>query len=138
MLISAPTAQPLLDPGSSSPLDRNQETRGGVLTQQECEQDSVEGNGKQRVRRSIQINRGQGLHMRVCSAIVTAAQSVSVGDTPTRVTLQKADQVADATSILELMSLGADQGEHVVLHAAGPQAATIADSLVRLLSSHEA
>lgn len=138
MLISAPTPQPLLDPGSSSLLNRKQETRGGVLTQLECVQDSVEGNGIQRVRRSVRINRGQGLHMRVCSAIVTAAQSVSVGDTPTRVTLQKADQVADATSILELMSLGADQGERVVLCAAGPQAATIVDALVRLLSSHEA
>lgn len=137
MLISAPTPQPLLDPGSSSPMNRKQETRGCVLDQRKSEQDRVEGNGNQRAQRSVRINRGQGLHLRVCSAIVTAAQSVSVGDTPTRVTLRKSDQVADATSILDLMSLGADQGEHVELCAAGPQAATIVDSLVRLLSSHE-
>ncbi len=138
MLRATPVPQWSIDPGSASRTSRMQGTLGRVSTSSESVAE-VRGadNEDEKVRRSIRINRGHGLHLRVCSAIVTAARSVDGGENPTRVLIHKGDQVAEATSILDLMSLGADHGEYVTLSASGPQAAAVLDALAPLLTSSE-
>jgi phosphotransferase system HPr (HPr) family protein len=67
--------------------------------------------------RTVHVRNRHGLHIRVCSAIVTA-----VGRYQADVTIQKDSQSADAASIFDLMLLAASQGTRLVLSVTGDEA----------------
>ena len=79
-----------------------------------------------------------GLHARPAAIFAEAA-----GDQPVEVTIAMegapADEAMDASSILSLMSLGAEHGSKVVLRAEGDGADAALDTLVQVLETdHDA
>ncbi|WP_026535450.1 HPr family phosphocarrier protein [Arthrobacter sp. H14] len=79
-----------------------------------------------------------GLHARPASIFVEAAS-----DVPVEVTIAKegtpVDEAMDASSMLGLMSLGAEHGDVVVLRAEGDGADDALDTLVKVLETdHDA
>jgi phosphocarrier protein HPr len=86
-------------------------------------------NGPKSVTRTLTVTHQHGLHLRPCSAIVTA-----VGRHLAKVVIQKGSQFADAASILDLLSLAATQGTELVLTATGPEAEEALESVVGLFS----
>lgn len=79
-----------------------------------------------------------GLHARPAAIFAEAA-----GDLPVEVTIalegSPADEAMDASSILSLMSLGAEHGNVVVLRSEDDGAEAALDSLVRILETdHDA
>lgn len=88
--------------------------------------------------RTATIGSRVGLHARPAAIFAEAA-----GNTGIEVTIAKegepADEAMDASSILSLMSLGAEYGERVVLRADGPGADGALDQLVAVLETdHDA
>lgn len=84
--------------------------------------------------RTATIASRSGLHARPAAIFAEAA-----GDQPVDVTIAKAgtpaEDAVDASSILSLMTLGAEKGEVVVLRAEGDGADTALDALVTLLET---
>lgn len=88
--------------------------------------------------RTATIGSRVGLHARPAAIFAEAA-----GNTGIEVTIAKegepADEAMDASSILSLMSLGAEFGERVILRAEGPGAEQALDQLVTVLETdHDA
>jgi phosphocarrier protein len=88
--------------------------------------------------RTATIGSRVGLHARPAAIFAEAA-----GNTGIEVTIAKegepADEAMDASSILSLMSLGAEYGERVILRAEGPGAEQALDQLVTVLETdHDA
>ncbi len=50
-------------------------------------------------------------------------------------TICRGNQIVDAASILDLMSLGATQGTELVLSPSGPQAEEVLDALAQLFDA---
>ena len=71
----------------------------------------------------------EGLHLRPCSAIVN-----TVSRHLAKVMIQKGSQVADAASILDLLSLAATQGTELVLSATGAEAEEALEAVAGLFS----
>jgi phosphocarrier protein len=75
-----------------------------------------------------------GLHARPAGIFVAA-----VGELPLEVTIamagEPAEEAMDAASILSIMSLGASNGDTVVLRAEGDGADEALDSLVKILET---
>jgi phosphocarrier protein len=88
--------------------------------------------------RTATIGSRVGLHARPAAIFAEAA-----GNTGIEVTIAKegerADEAMDASSILSLMSLGAEYGERVILRAEGPGAEQALDQLAAILETdHDA
>ena len=88
--------------------------------------------------RTATIGSRVGLHARPAAIFAEAA-----GEAGLEVTIAKAgepaDEAMDASSILSLMSLGAEFGEKVVLRADGPGADEAVQTLVTILETdHDA
>ncbi len=88
--------------------------------------------------RTATIGSRVGLHARPAAIFAEAA-----GEADLEVTIAKlgepADEAMDASSILSLMSLGAEYGEKVVLRADGPGAEETLDKLAAILETdHDA
>ena len=88
--------------------------------------------------RTATIGSRVGLHARPAAIFAEAA-----GNTGIEVTIAKegdpADEAMDASSILSLMSLGAEHGQKVTLRAEGPGADEALDHLVTILETdHDA
>ena len=79
--------------------------------------------------RTVVVTNRNGLHARPCSTIVNA-----VGKHQANVTIQKGSQTADASSILDLMTLAATQGTELVISATGPETVEVMEALVRLFA----
>ena len=79
--------------------------------------------------RTVVITNRDGLHARPCSAIVN-----TVGRYRAKATVQKGNQVVDASSVLDLLTLAATQGTELVISATGPEAAELMEALVRLFA----
>jgi len=77
--------------------------------------------------RTVTVTNRHGLHARPSLIIVKTVRKYD-----SRVTIRRGNQIVDAASILELMSLGAGQGTELVLSASGPQAKEVLDALVHL------
>jgi phosphocarrier protein HPr len=77
--------------------------------------------------RTVLVTNAKGLHLRPCSAIVTVVRRHRAD-----VTVQKGNQSADATSILDLLSLAAPPGTELVLSATGADADEALDALASL------
>ena len=88
--------------------------------------------------RTATIGSRVGLHARPAAIFAEAA-----GNTGIEVTIAKEgeplEEAMDASSILSLMSLGAEYGEKVILRADGPGAEEALDQLVTVLETdHDA
>ncbi len=84
--------------------------------------------------RTVTIASRSGLHARPASQFVQAASAQQVP-----VTIAPAgapERGVDATSILAVMTLGAKQGDRVILSADGENAAAALDQLAALLETN--
>jgi len=77
--------------------------------------------------RTVTVTNRHGLHARPALVIVKTVQKYDA-----QVTIHKGNQIVDAASILDLLSLGAAQGTELVLSAEGRQAEEVLDDLVHL------
>jgi len=77
--------------------------------------------------RAVTVTNRHGLHARPCVAIVKTVQKYDA-----QVTIHRNGQIADAASILELMSLGAAQGTELILSAKGRQSEEVIEALAQL------
>lgn len=88
--------------------------------------------------RTATIGSRVGLHARPAAIFAEAAANTGI-----EITIAKegepAEDAMDASSILSLMSLGAEYGQKVTLHADGPDAEAALDHLVTILETdHDA
>ena len=81
------------------------------------------------VTQAVTVTNRHGLHARPA---VVIAKTVRKYDA--QVTIHRGNQAADATSILDLLSLGATQGTKLLLSAKGPQAQQVINALTRNLT----
>jgi phosphocarrier protein HPr len=77
--------------------------------------------------RTVTITNAHGLHARPSLIIVKTVKKYDA-----KVTIGRGNHFIDATSILDLLSLGAAQGAKLDLAASGPQAEEVLDALVHL------
>ncbi|MGA2253116.1 MAG: HPr family phosphocarrier protein [Thermoguttaceae bacterium] len=76
--------------------------------------------------RVVTVTNPHGLHARPANAIVKTVRKYDA-----QVTIHKGGQIADATSIFDLMSLGATQGTELLLSAKGRQAEDAIEALAQ-------
>ncbi|HJT55075.1 MAG TPA: HPr family phosphocarrier protein [Ktedonobacteraceae bacterium] len=84
----------------------------------------------QMVERAVIIESKSGLHARPAAIFVQNAKGFR-----SRITLLKNEKTANAKSILSVLTLGAEQGDKIVLQADGEDAASAIDRLASLLES---
>lgn len=80
--------------------------------------------------RTLSVRTKHGLHLRPCSAIVTA-----VGQYQARVTVQKGSESVNADSMLGLLSLAACAGTELLLSASGAEAQEALEAVAELFAS---
>ncbi len=80
-------------------------------------------------RRTVTVVNDQGLHFRPCQLIALAAQQH-----PGSVVLTRGATRADAKSLLELLTLAAEQGTDLELEVTGPDAIEVVDKVSELFS----
>lgn len=78
--------------------------------------------------RTVTLGSKSGLHARPAAIFVQNAKSFQCA-----ITLSKDEKKANAKSILSVLTLGAERGEQVVLHADGEDAETAIEKLATLL-----
>ena len=76
--------------------------------------------------RTVTVTNRHGLHARPSLVIVKTVQKYDA-----QVTIRRDNQIADAASILDLMSLGAEQGTELLLSATGRQAEEVIAALAQ-------
>lgn len=81
-----------------------------------------------RVERSARLPDAVALHARPAGALVRAASAF-----PAEVFVSVNGRRANAKSILDILSLGAEGGAELVIHASGEGAAAAAEHLARLV-----
>ena len=79
--------------------------------------------------RTVTVTNRHGLHARPAVVIVKTARKYDA-----QVTLRKGNQTANAVSILDLLSLGA-QGTKLLLSVTGRQAKEVTEAMVRLFDA---
>ena len=84
----------------------------------------------QTAEKPVRLVNEQGLHMRPADLVVRMANSFS-----SEIQLHKGDQLADAKSILSILTLAANQGTELRIVANGDDAEKAVDALVELISS---
>ena len=82
------------------------------------------------IERTATIGSKSGLHARPAAIFVQKAKSFQ-----SQLTLIKNEKTANAKSILSVLSLGAKQGEQIVLQANGDDAEAAAETLGTLLEN---
>jgi phosphotransferase system HPr (HPr) family protein len=87
--------------------------------------------GTRSAKRTVIVTNPAGLHARPSAAIVEAVRRFK-----SQVQIRSRNEVVDARSILELLTLGAKQGSELVLTAKGPDAEQVLDAVVEELSKH--
>ena len=80
------------------------------------------------VSRAVVIKNKQGLHARPADMFVRLANQFE-----SRIQLLRDDRRVEATSIIDLLTLGATQGTTLVLEAVGPDAQAAVDALAKLV-----
>lgn len=81
--------------------------------------------------RQVTVNLENGLHMRPLSRIFKIAQTFQCA-----VKLRNGEKVADASSLLDLMTLGAECGAILMLEATGDQAPQALEALAELFDTN--
>lgn len=79
--------------------------------------------------RTMVVTDPLGIHVRTALAIV---QAVRRGGS--KVTIAKGDYCVDATEMLQVITLAAEQGTSLIVEAAGPDAIAVLDSLEPLFA----
>lgn len=79
---------------------------------------------------AVTIGSKSGLHARPAAVFVQNAKSF-----PCRISLTKDSKTVNGKSILSVLSLGAEQGDQVVIKADGDDAEAALEKLVSLLQS---
>lgn len=87
--------------------------------------------GARSAKRTAIVTNPAGLHARPSAAIAQAVRRFK-----SKVQIRSRNEVVDAGSILELLTLGAKQGSELVLTAKGPDAEQVLDAVVEELSKH--
>ena len=80
------------------------------------------------VERTVILGSKSGLHARPASILVQNAKGFQCS-----ITLSKNEKKVNAKSILSVLTLGAEQGEQVILHADGEDSETAVNKLAALL-----
>ncbi len=80
------------------------------------------------VERTVTLGSKSGLHARPAAVFVQNAKGFQ-----SQITLTKSDKTANGKSILSILSLGAEQGDQVVLKVNGDDAGLAIDKLTSLL-----
>lgn len=80
--------------------------------------------------REVKVLSPHGLHARPSHAVVAIASEFDA-----QVSLDCQGRVADARSILSVMTLGATEGDVIRLSASGAQASAVLDKLVQYFAS---
>lgn len=80
------------------------------------------------VERTVIVGSKSGLHARPAGVFVQRAKTFH-----SQITLSKNEKTVNAKSILSILSLGAEQGDQVVLTINGADAQSALDQLVQLL-----
>jgi phosphotransferase system HPr (HPr) family protein len=78
--------------------------------------------------RTVTVASKSGLHARPASLFVQKAKEFQ-----SQITISKNEKTVNAKSILSVLSVGAEQGDQVILKANGDDAATALDRLASLL-----
>lgn len=79
------------------------------------------------VREELVLRNEVGLHARPAALLAR-----TLTDLGASVTIRLGDKTADAASVLSVMGLGARKGDHIVLHASGPDAKQAVERIVEL------
>jgi phosphotransferase system HPr (HPr) family protein len=79
------------------------------------------------LKRTVTMTNREGMHLRPASLIVTEARKYDA-----RVVIAKGLHAVDATDILEIISLGAAQGDQLSLEGSGAQALAAVDAIEQL------
>jgi phosphocarrier protein HPr len=85
--------------------------------------------GARAAKRTVIVTNPAGLHARPSAAIAQAVRRFK-----SKVLIGSRNEVVDASSILELLTLGAKQGSELVLTAKGPDAEQVLDAVVEELA----
>jgi len=85
----------------------------------------------QTAQQTVRVDLEQGLHMVPCSLIVRTAERF-----PCEIHIQKEDRSADAKTMLDLLTLSAENGSMLVLQASGEEARAAVDALAKLFESN--
>ncbi len=80
------------------------------------------------IERTVTIRSKSGLHARPAAILVQKAKGFQ-----SQITLSKNDKTANAKSILSVLTLGAEQGDQVLLKVTGDDAETAIGELASLL-----
>jgi phosphotransferase system HPr (HPr) family protein len=84
-----------------------------------------------KVSRTVVVNIPQGIHARPANLIVRRMQSFQA-----KVEFVRENQRVDGKSILELLTLAAEQGTQLQVEATGPEAQQAVDAIVELFASN--
>jgi phosphotransferase system HPr (HPr) family protein len=84
-----------------------------------------------KVSRTFVVNNQQGIHARPANLIVRRLQLFQA-----KVEFVKENHRVDGKSILELLTLAADQGTQLVIEASGPDAQQALDALAELFAAN--
>jgi phosphocarrier protein len=83
---------------------------------------------EQMMERTVTLGSKSGLHARPAAIFVQNAKGFQ-----SQITLTKNDKTANGKSILSVLTLGAEQGDQVVLKVSGEDAEVATDKLLSLL-----
>ncbi|HUT12177.1 MAG TPA: HPr family phosphocarrier protein [Thermoguttaceae bacterium] len=84
-----------------------------------------------KVTRSVTVTNCEGLHARAAASVAGLVRRFE-----SRISLVKNCERAEATEVLQLLSLGAAQGEELRLEATGQDAEEAVEALVRLFAGN--
>jgi phosphotransferase system HPr (HPr) family protein len=79
--------------------------------------------------RTVRVVNRQGVHARAATLIAEVVRRYQ-----SRVSLHKGSESVEGTDVLQIMSLGAAEGEEVMLEAWGDDAETVLDALAALFN----
>lgn len=84
----------------------------------------------QKIRRTLTIVNKRGLHARASRKLAELALSYDA-----EIVVRREEDSADATSLMDLMMLGAGLDSEIEIEAAGPQAADAVDAIAQLVEA---
>ncbi len=84
------------------------------------------------ISRTVTVGSPNGLHARPAAIFANAA-----GEYDIDITITKGEESADAASLLEVMTLGAEFGDEVTLSADDDSAGDILDALAKIVSENQ-
>ena len=79
--------------------------------------------------RRLEIVNVRGLHARASRKLAELAMAYDA-----QIEIRREDEAADATSLMDVMMLGAGLGSEIEVHADGPQAAEAIDAIAALVA----